>query len=133
MRRADLVSAAARHDDDAVGHRQRLFLVVGDEDRCNTKALLDATDFAAQAGTDFGVKGRQRLVQQQHLGTHGQCAGQGDALLLSAGQLKWIAVAQIGKADQREHLGHALGGLCLGYASDLKAKGDVLRDGQVGE
>ena len=35
----------------------------------------------------FGVQGRGRLVEEQHLRVHGQGAGDGHALLLAAGEL----------------------------------------------
>src|SRR5215831_12386367 len=40
LRRADLLNAAVGHDDDAVGERERLTLVVGDVDRGLPQAAL---------------------------------------------------------------------------------------------
>jgi len=44
------------HDHDSVGNRQRFFLIMGDEDGCDAKLLLDGADFLAQADTDFRIK-----------------------------------------------------------------------------
>ncbi len=48
-RRADLLDHAVVHHHDAVGHRQRFFLVVGDHDGGDADVLLQPADLAAQA------------------------------------------------------------------------------------
>jgi hypothetical protein len=85
--RGDLLQLALPHDADPVGHRQRLLLVVGDEQGGGAEALLQDADLLAQLQAHLGVQGGQRLVEQQHPGLDGQRAGQRDALLLTAGQL----------------------------------------------
>ena len=47
--RADLLDPALAHADDAVGHRRRLDLVVGDQDRRHAELALQAADLAAHA------------------------------------------------------------------------------------
>ena len=98
-RRADLLGLAAIHDDDAVGDRQRLFLVVRDEDGGDAELLLDRADLLAQRNADLGVERRQRLVEQQQLRLRRQRAGERDALLLAAGELVGIAVAELRQLD----------------------------------
>ena len=39
----------------------------------------------------FGVKGCSHFIEQQNFGVHRQCADDGNALLLAAGQLPWVA------------------------------------------
>jgi hypothetical protein len=85
---------AAIHHHDAVGDRQRLFLVVRDEDGGDAEFALDRADLVAQRHAHLGVERRQRLVEQQQLGLGRQRAGQRHALLLAAGQLVGIAVAE---------------------------------------
>ena len=46
--RADLVGLACIHDDDPVRDRQRLFLVMGNEDGGDAELLLDLADLFAQ-------------------------------------------------------------------------------------
>jgi hypothetical protein len=67
-RRADLVGAAGVHDDDAVGDRQRFFLVVGDEDggdaelrwmarissRSETRILASSADSGSSSSSTWG-------------------------------------------------------------------------------
>ena len=89
---------------DPVGHRQRLGLVVGDEDGGDAELELDPADLLAQLHPHLGVQRRQRLVEQQHLRRDGQRAGQGHPLLLAAGELVRVPVAAVGQADQLQQL-----------------------------
>ena len=49
-------------------------------------AAISARQLAARPGAGGGIEGRQRLVQQQHLGLARQRPGQGHALALATGQ-----------------------------------------------
>ena len=86
-RRADLLRPAAVHHHDAVGDRQRLFLVVRHEDRGDAEVLLDLADLLAQRHAHLGVERGKRLVEQQHLRLRRERAGERHALLLAAGEL----------------------------------------------
>ena len=82
----------------------------------------------------LGVEGRQRLVEQQHRRLDRQRAGQGDALLLAAGQLAGVAVGVLAEADQLEHLaGATLRAVAAVLAAQLEPEGDVVEHGQVRE
>jgi hypothetical protein len=48
LRRVELLEAAGVHDADPVGDRERLGLVVGDEQRGDPEPLLEAADLGAQ-------------------------------------------------------------------------------------
>ena len=50
----------------------------------------------------LGVERRGRLVEQHQLRLHRQRAGDGDALLLAAGELDRVGVALVGEADALE-------------------------------
>ncbi len=91
-RRGQLLEPAHRHHPDPVGDREGLLLVVGDEQRGRADLELDAADLVAQLGAHLGVEGRERLVEQQHLGLDRQGAGQRHALLLAAGELVGVLV-----------------------------------------
>ena len=99
-RRADLLDHALVHHDDAVGHRQRLFLVVRDHDRRDAEPLLQRADLAAQPHALQRVERRQRLVEQQQARRRRERARQRDALLLAARQLARVLRAAVGQADQ---------------------------------
>ena len=61
---ADLLDPAVTHEDNAVGHRQRLVLVVGDEDRCDAEPLLQPAQFRLHALAQALVERSERLVEQ---------------------------------------------------------------------
>ena len=89
-RRSDLIDPALAHDDDAVGHRQRLLLVVRHHDGGDAEPPLQVADLAAQARPDARVERRKRLVEEEQAGRQSERAGERDALLLAAGELRRI-------------------------------------------
>ncbi len=121
------------HHHHAVGHRQRLFLVVRHQDRGHAEPSLQQPDLAAQPLALLGIEGRQRLVEQQQARRGGQRPRQRDALLLAAGQLRRILRPRIRQADQLQQLRHP--GIDLGAAPAPvhQPVGDVVADGQVGK
>ncbi len=66
LRRADLLEQAVAHDRDAVAHRHRLDLVVGDVDGRRAEALVQPRDLGAGLHAQLGVEVRERLVHQEH-------------------------------------------------------------------
>ena len=61
-----LVHRALAHHRDAVGHRQRLVLVVGDEDERDADLALNALELDLHRLAQLEVERRERLVEQQH-------------------------------------------------------------------
>ena len=125
--------AAAVHEDDAVGYLAGEGHLVSDDDhRHPIRGQLahhreDLTD-------EFGVQSRGRLVEEHELGLHGQRSGDGDPLLLTAGQVPRIGAAAVPEADSGEE------GLCLlargrlAFAPDLyRCLHDVLEGGHMRE
>ena len=103
-RRADLLDPAVVHDGDAVGELQRLFLVVGDEDRGQLHVVVQPAQPAAQFLAHLGVERAERLVEQQHARLDRERARQRHALALAAGELAGIAVAQALELHQAQQL-----------------------------
>ena len=64
-RRSDLHDFARAHDDDAVGERHCLLLVVGHEDEGALERLVQPVAFGAQLAPQLGVEARERLVEQE--------------------------------------------------------------------
>ena len=114
VRRADLLDPALAHADDPVGHRRRLDLVVGDEDRGHAERCAAGGGSRCACQAQRGVEVRQRLVEQQELRLLDQGAGERDALLLAAGQLRRTAVEQF--LDLHE-LGGGLGTRRIGLVA----------------
>ena len=84
---AHLFDNAFVHDDDPIRHAHGFSLVVRDIDAGDAELPLDFADFAPHVDAQFGVEIGQRFVKQKHGGFHDQRAGQGNSLLLAAGQL----------------------------------------------
>ena len=127
-RRADLLHLAIAHDDDAVGQRHRLDLIMGDVKHRLAHPALQQGDFLAHAGAQLGVKVRQRLIQQKHRRIADQRPAKRDALHLPARQLTGLTIQQMGDV---QHLGGGVdpaNDLVGRGAAHLEAKGHVGAD-----
>ncbi len=77
---------AVEHHGDAVGHDQRLFLVVGHQDEGDPDLALQLDQFDLHVFAHLLVQRAERFVQQQHLGLQDQRARQRHPLALPARQ-----------------------------------------------
>ena len=111
LRRPDLLDLTAAHDGDAVAHRERLALVVGHEDERDPDLALDPLELDLHRLAQLQVEGGQRLVEEQGARQVDERPGQGDALLLAAGELGRPAGGELGQADDVEHLHRPAAGL----------------------
>ena len=131
--RGELLDAAVVEDRDPVGHGQRLGLVVGHVDHGDAEALVQVLDLELHVLAQLLVEGAERLVHEDQLGLEDEGPGEGDALLLAAGELRRAA------AGEAAHLHHVEGArdlgvdLGLGELADLQREGEVLADGHVRE
>ena len=84
-------------EDDPIGHLPGKTDLVGDDDQrgAGTGEILDDGEHLAD---QFGIQGRGRLVEQHDLRFHRQGSGDGDPLLLAAGQLARIGGCLVGHA-----------------------------------
>ena len=95
LRAAHVHQPALVHDRDAIGERQRLDLVVRDvENRHVGQLAMQSRDLVQHAAAQLRVECRQRLVEQQHLGSDGERAGDRHALLLPARELLRVPSAR---------------------------------------
>jgi hypothetical protein len=83
------------HHRDAVRHRQRLELVVGDVEDGDAGLALDALELDAHVLAQLGVEVRERLVEQQHVGLADERAPERDPLLLAARELARLAPREL--------------------------------------
>ena len=97
-RRAGLLDAAAVHHGDAVAHRERLLLVVRDEDERDAELLLQRLQLDLQVLAQPGVERAERLVEQQHARAQHERARERDALLLAARELRRLAPLEARRA-----------------------------------
>ncbi len=113
VRRAGLHDAAGVHHGEAGRHRHRLLLVVGHYDEGEAELVLQAHHLESRALAQLAVERRQRLVEQQNLGSLDQGAGERHALALTTGKLRGLAGAEAVEPDQRERFGDACRDLAL--------------------
>ena len=130
---AGLHHAAALQDGhvgaDLLHHRH----LVGNDHGGDAHAPVDVLDQPEDAAGGGGVQGGGGLVAQQHLGIGGQGAGDGDALLLAAGELGRVGVGLVGQAHDVQILQGALPRLPLGHPGDLHGEADVAQAGALHE
>ena len=129
----DLLDHAAVHHRDAVGHRQRLLLVVRHVDERDADVALDALQLDLQLLAELQVERAERLVEQQHGRAVHERARERDALLLAARELRRPALCLGAEADALELLGNAPLDLVLVHLLALKAERHVLLDAAVRE
>ena len=131
--RGELVDVARVHDGDAVGHRHRLLLVVRDHDEGDADVALDPLELDLHRLAQLEVERAERLVEQQHLRVHDERAGERDALLHAARELRGLGLLAPGEAHQLERLVGLLVALLLADLALLEAVGDVVEHGHVRE
>jgi hypothetical protein len=92
---------------------------------------LDALELQLHLAAQLEVEGAERFVQEQHLGRVDQRPGDGDALLLAAGELVRLLAGLLPQLDELQHLLDLL--LHRLDAAPAQAEGDVLEDVEVRE
>jgi len=130
-RRGQLLDAPVVEDRDAVRHGQGLALVMGHIDDGDSKFLVQMLDFELHMLAKLLVQGAKRLVHQHQFGVEDQGAGQGDPLLLPAGQLRRTPVRELAHLHHVQRAGDARLAFVLAHPADLQRKGQVLSDGHV--
>ena len=103
----DLHDRAALHDGDAAAERHRFALIVGDVDHRRAELAVQPFELGARLQPQLRVEIRERLVHQVHRRVADDGAGERDALLLAAGELRGTARQQIVEADARRGLADA--------------------------
>lgn len=129
---ADLCDVAHVEDGDLVGHREGFFLIVGDIDGGDAGLGAESADLVAHLEAEFGVEVGEGLVEEEDIGADDEGAGEGDALLLAAGELVWLALGVGVHADGLEGVEGALLAFGLGDFADGEPESDILEDGHVG-
>ena len=131
VRRSDLLDAARSHDDDAVGQRHRLDLVVRHVDHGRAHPLVQLLDLGAHLDAQLCIEVGQRLVEEENLGVAHDRPAHRDALALAARELA-RAPLEVGRDVQG--FGSSLdagANIGLRRAAIDQAEGHVLVDGHV--
>ncbi len=85
---------ARAHDRDARRQSHRLDLVVRHIDDGGAEFLVQTLEFDAHLRPQLCIEVGERFIEQKHLGVLHQCAPDGDALALTAGKLRRLAIEQ---------------------------------------
>ncbi len=94
-RRADLLDAPRRQNDDTFRQRHCLHLIVGDVDHRRLELLMELRQLVAHAGAQRRIEIGQRLVEEEHIRLADDGATDGDALPLAAGQRLRLPLQQV--------------------------------------
>src|SRR6266542_5301063 len=127
---AQLLDLARVHDRDLVRHRHRLLLVVCDVDEGDADVVLDRLQLELHLLAELEVEGAERLVEQKHARAVDQGTGEGDALLLAAGELARLALVE---PEEPQDLEHAAFHVLAADATAAQTERHVLEDCQVRE
>ena len=99
---------------------------MGDIDKGDAQLLLKALKLDLHLLAQLQVQCPQRFVQQQDPGIVDKRPGNGDALLLAAGQGLRLALFVVGHLHELQHLGHPAADFILGHLADGRAIGHVV-------
>ena len=132
LRRTDLVNVAVLHDNDAVGERHSLGLVVGNVHKGGVDTFSELDDLRAHLVSELCVKVGERLVHQENLGVTDHGTSDGNTLSLTAGKRLRLAVEVLGNAEDVGDLVYLFGDLRLGRSLELERKRHVVTYRHVG-
>ena len=128
-RRVTLLQESVAQDGDAVAHRHRLHLVVGDIDSRYGETLLKLDELCPGLHAELCVQVRERLVHQIDLRMTHDRAAHGDTLALAAGEVARLAV-EIGlEVEQLRRFAHPL--CALVFRNTLLLQGEAHVGGDV--
>ena len=101
--------------------------LVGDENHGNLPLPADVLQQIQNGIGGLGIQGRGGLIAQQHLRVGSQSAGNGNALLLTAGQLHRVGICLVGQTHNIQQL--LCPCLCLGsgHSRQLHGEADVIQ------
>ena len=133
LRRIKLLDDTIIKDRDAVRHCQRLTLVMCDVDECQAHVLVNVLHLDLHLLAQLLVESAQRLVHEDDLGLEHESTRQGDALLLTTGELCRPAPLESREFHHGEGIGDLLlsGGLFNLVA--LQGKLEILVNRHVGK
>ena len=134
VRQADLLHPPLVHHGDAVRHDQRLFLVVGDEERGQTRA--GAASGAPPAASARAACGRARRTARRAAAAAAETRWRGRAPRAAAGRPRAACGRRSAMPRELDHLqgfGHPLGDLRLCHAPHGQRIGDVAGDAHMRE
>ena len=130
-RRRQLDDPTRVHDRDAIGHRQRLFLIVRHVDERDADLAVQALELELHLLAELEVERPERLVEEQDRGLVDERPRERDPLLLAARELVGPPAVQTAEAHLLERLPDGAPDLGGGPGLDAQPERDVLEHAQV--
>ncbi len=130
--RIDLLEAALANDGDAIAHRHRLDLIVGDVDGRGPEALLEHADLGPHLHPQFGIEVGEGLVHQEGGGLADDGPPHRHALALATGEGLGLALEVLGDLEHPGGLRNPPLDLFLAHLAELQPEGHVVVDAHVG-
>ena len=127
LRRADLFDHTVVHHNHAVAHGQRFLLVMGDVDKGLFGLLLNLLELELHAFAQLEVECAERLVEKNDRRIADQGSRNGDALLLTAGELGDRALFVALQVNNGEHFEHLFFYFFLWQLFELETKGNIVK------
>jgi hypothetical protein len=132
-RGASLENGAPVHDAKPVRQAEGFLLIVGDVYESEAEGLLEIAEFRLHFAPQAEVECTEGFVEEDDLRLGGEGAGEGDALLLSPGELSGQTVGVVLHADEGEHVAGAGFAVCTGDALHAEAEGHIFSGSEVRE
>ena len=107
--------------------------LMGDNHDGDAQTVVDLPQQLQNGAGGIGVKGAGSLVAEQILGACCQSSGNGNALLLSSGELGRIGIGPVGKTHHVQQLHGPRPGLFPAHAGDLQRIADVSQHASLGQ
>ncbi len=128
----DLFHIAIAQNDNLVGHRHRLHLIVGDVDHGRVEPLVQFGQLDTHLHPQLGVEVGEGFVKEEDLGFAHNRPSDGHTLSLPSGKLLGLALKVVLNLEDVGGFAHPAVDLRLGHLGKPQPKGHVLIDVHVG-
>ena len=127
VRRALLHDVALIHEEDAIADLAREAHFMGNDEHGHT-SLSELTDNRQNFADHFRVEGGRWFIKEHDVRTHRQRTRDRHALLLTAGERRWINVCLVEQTDALQQFARGFVGFFLRDALDInRREGDVFQ------
>ncbi len=130
---AELFDAPGAEDGEAIAEDEGFLLVVGDVEEGDAEVALESAEFDLKLLAELEIEGGERFVEEQDPGSVDERPGEGDALLLAAGQLVGATSREIADLDEGHGFVDAAVEFGTGHALHAQPEGEVVADVEMRE
>src|SRR5690606_12872615 len=130
-RRSDLPDLARREDDDAIAERERLVVLMGDEDRPSRQRIVRAADLIGESRALRRVEARERLVEKEVARALRERASERHPAPLAARKERGAAFDQVADPEALCYVPGSLARRGLSFAARAQPERDLVEDAKV--